>query len=673
MREKTAVTGAHRDEMWLKQSEVRKYLAGKHFLLKTCVENRITAGIRNEILDFLGAELISKNEDADFIITVEDSSAGKSGDAVKRDGYEIRTGTAGMASEIRSTTPQGAFYGLYAMIRDLIRTGRVRDSVSVPSSYLRFINHWDNFDGTIERGYSGGSIFYRKNRFMDDMDLIRSYARFMASIGINAIAINNVNVKKEEMHFLFEPYLKHIKLLSRIFEEYGIKCFLCVNFASPMELGKIGKSDPMDPQVAEWWKETIDQLYEVIPGFGGLVVKADSEGEPGPNDYGRTQADGANVLAAPLAGHGGLLVWRAFVYNCRQDWRDRRTDRAKASYETFMELDGKFADNVVLQIKFGPHDFQVGEAPHPLFGQLKHTNEIIEFQITQEYTGQQIDLNYLAPQWQEILKFNTDPARERREIKYVIEADSPVPEYSGFAAVTNVGDDENWTGHKLAQSNLYAFGRMAWDYELSAEDILTEWIDLTFPELRQEDRKVIYEILSDSNETYEKYTSPLGIGWMVNSKNAHYGPGVNDHEYSRWGTYHFADRNGVGVDRTLATGSGYTGQYLNEVCRRFENLDTCPDRWLLFFHHVPYTHRLKSGKTVIQHIYDTHFEGVECVKEYIKKWSGMKGKVSDQNYENVESRLQLQLIDAVEWRDQINTFFYRFSGIGDEHGRNIYL
>ncbi|MGL5434577.1 MAG: alpha-glucuronidase [Lachnospiraceae bacterium] len=652
-----------RDEMWLKQADAKKYLTEKKFYLYTEIENRVTACIRSEIQEYFGAKLISKKESADIVISIVNKQQ------FDLDSYEI---VVSDQVEISSESPQGALYGLYTLVFDYIQTGSPRACTSNPTSHLRFINHWDNFDGSIERGYAGNSIFYQDNQFLDDVDTIRTYARLLASVGVNAIALNNVNVKKEEMHFLVQPYLKHIKLMALIFEEYGIKSYLCVNFASPIGLGNLPTADPLDPEVAAWWQETIDNLYQIIPTFGGLVVKADSEGEPGPYEYGRTQADGANTLAAPLAKHGGLLIWRAFVYNCRQDWRDRKTDRAKASYETFMELDGQFAENVVLQIKFGPHDFQVGEVPHPLFGQLQHTNEIIEFQITQEYTGQQIDLNYLAPQWQEILEFNTDPTKEKRAIKYVIEQDSPTPDYSGFAAVVNVGADHNWTGNKLAQSNLYAYGRMAWNYQLKADEILTEWINQTFSGLSQEEKNMIGQILSDSNATYENYTSPLGIGWMVNSKNAHYGPGLNDHEYSRWGTYHFADRNGLGVDRTLEIGTGYTGQYSDAVCRMFNDLSSCPDRWLLFFHHVPYTHLLDSGKTVIQHIYDTHFAGVERVEEYIKQWYSLNGKLPAHDYENVALRLDMQLKNAIEWRDQINTFFYRFSGIADEKGRNIY-
>jgi alpha-glucuronidase len=655
---------AYLDEMWLSQDKAKELLGAKVFQLNTDVENNITSCIRSEILNFLGAELTTDIKKAKVILNVNKEIN------IEKDGFEI------LVSEdmitINSSQPVGVLYGIYAVIRQLIHVGELKNEISIPTNYFRMINHWDNFDGSIERGYAGQSFFYSNNQFLDDIDKLRAYARFLASVGINAIAVNNVNVKKEEMKFLINPYFKHIKLMNDIFEEYGIKTYLCVNFSSPIAVGKLDTADPLDEDVKKWWQDIVDGIYQEIPTFGGLLVKADSEGEPGPYDYGRSQADGANTLAAALSKHGGTLIWRAFVYNCKQDWRDRTTDRAKASYEVFMELDGKFKDNVILQIKFGPHDFQVGEPPHPLFGRLKHTNEIIEFQITQEYTGQQIDLNYLALQWQEILEFNTNPLEKNREIKYVMETDSPLKHNSGFAAVVNVGDDDNWTGNKLAQSNLYAFGRLAWDYSLDSNDILKEWIDLTFTDLEGPEKEVIFSILSTSNETYEYYTSPLGIGWMVNSKNAHYGPGLNDHEYSRWGTYHFADRNGLGVDRTEKTGSGYTRQYVWEVSEMFENLETCPERWLLFFHHVPYTHKLKNGKTVIQYIYDVHFQGVENVERYINEWASLEGKVNDIAFENVKSRLELQLRDAIEWRDQINTFFYRFSGIEDVERRTIY-
>lgn len=657
------MNNSHSDEMWLIQEKAKQKLGSKVFYLETTIENDVTYRIRKEILNFFGAKISSMKDKADVLLVIDNKAD------INRDGFELIVEKDKM--EIVSANPVGILYGIYHILRELSCKRKIKSLRSIPTSSYRMINHWDNFDGTIERGYAGKSFFYKNNQFTDDIDKITRYARYLASIGINSIAINNVNVKKEEMHFLVEPYLNHIKLLNNLFAQFGIKTFLSINFASPIEVGGLQTADPFNEEVKSWWQMVIDNIYEKVPTFGGFLVKADSEGEPGPNDYDRSQADGANMFADALDKHNGTLIWRAFVYNCKQNWRDRKTDRAKASYKVFMDLDGQFKKNVILQIKFGPCDFQVGEPPHPLFGKLKHTNEMIEFQITQEYTGQQIDLNYLAAQWQEILDFNTDSSKQKRKLKYVIESDSPVKRNSGFAAVTNTGTDQNWTGNKLMQSNLYAFGRLAWNYSLDSKKILVEWIQQTFYYLTKEEQGIIFSILSSSNETYEKYTSPLGIGWMVNSKNEHYGPGLNDHEYSKWGTYHFSDRNGLGVDRTVKSGSGYTAQYSEAAFKMFENIKTCPERYLLFFHHVSYNHELSDGRTVIQYIYDVHFEGVEMVKKYINQWNKLKGKVKATDYENVCNRLQMQLKNAIEWRDQVNTFYLRFSGIKDYKGKYI--
>jgi alpha-glucuronidase len=568
-------------------------------------------------------------------------------------------------------TEQGLLYAVFTFLR-LIQTGRSLDRlqmVETPKNLLRMINHWDNLDGSVERGYAGGSIFFQNNELTADLDRVREYARLLASIGINRIVINNVNVHTEETK-LIATRLAMVEKLASIFRPYGIKLLLSINYASPMEIGGLPTADPLDPQVRDWWRQRVEVIYGRIPDFGGFLVKADSEYRPGPFTYQRNHAEGANMLAEALAPYGGVVIWRCFVYNCQQDWRDRTTDRARAAYDHFQPLDGAFASNVILQIKNGPMDFQVREPVSPLFGAMSATNQLLELQITQEYTGQQIDLCYLAPQWKEVLDFDTYARGKGSSVKRIVDGSLFQRPYAGIAGVANVGDDPNWTGHPLAQANLFAFGRLCWNPDLTAEEITEEWVKATFgsdPEVST----TLSRMLLSSWRIYENYTAPLGIGWMVNP-GFHYGPNVDGYEYSQWGTYHRADWQGIGVDRTMASGTGYTGQYFPENARRYEDVATCPDELILFFHHLPYTHQLKDGKTIIQHIYDTHFEGVEQVKELIQNWGRLKGKVDEERFRQVEERLNKQLVAAEEWRDVINTYFYRKTGIPDQHRRTIY-
>ncbi len=465
-------------------------------------------------------------------------------------------------------------------------------------------------------------------------------------------------------------FLPDVAKVADIFRKYGIKTFLSINFASPVELGELTTADPLDKEVKEWWKQKVAAIYQAIPDFGGVVVKADSEHRPGPFTYGRNHADGSNMLAQAFEPFGGIVIWRCFVYNCMQDWRDRSTDRARAAYDHFKPLDGDFHPNVILQIKNGPMDFQVREPVSPLFGAMEKTNQMMEFQIAQEYTGQQRHVCFLVPQWKEVLEFDTYAKGKGSEVKKVIDGSLYHPTLSGMTAVSNIGNDDNWCGHQLAQANLYGFGRLAWNPDLKSEDIADEWTRITFGN----DQEVVVKtttILLQSWRTYEKYTAPLGVGWMVNP-NHHYGPNVDGYEYSRWGTYHFADWKGIGVDRTVGTGTGYTSQYFTENMNMYESIESCPDELLLFFHHVPYTHRLKSGETVIQHIYNTHFEGVKDVEFYRESWLQLEGKIDDERFQKVLKRLNEQVEHAKEWRDVINTYFYRKSGINDEKNRIIY-
>ena len=564
----------------------------------------------------------------------------------------------------------GVLYGVFHILRQIAmeKTLCGAEFICAPDNPLRMFNHWDNMDGSIERGYSGRSFFFRDNKVIVD-ERTRDYCRLVSSVGINGVVINNVNVNDAATWLITDKYLDRVKEIADIFAGYGIKLFLSLNFAASIELGGPDSADPLDEAVIEWWKAKIAEVYNKIPGLGGFLVKADSEGRPGPYTYGRTQADGANMLADIIKPYGGILIWRCFVYNCKQDWRDYKTDRARAAYDNFIGMDGDYHDNVILQIKNGPMDFQIREPVSPLLGGLTKTNQMLEVQIAQEYTGHQIDVCYLIPMFKEVLDFKTYCSPEKDTVADVVGGRMMGNRNAGITAVCNTGDDENWTGGDLAAANLYGFGRLAYRTDLSAEEIAEEWIRQTL----SNDREVVEtvkKILLDSREVYEKYTSPLGIGWMV-TPGEHYGPSVDGYEYSRWGTYHRADHLGLGVDRT-DSGTGYARQYYEPNASMYNNAETCPEELLLFFHHVLYTYRLKTGKTVIQHIYDSHFEGVEEVEGMIESWKRLEGKVDDKVFSAVMQQFDRQLDNAREWRDQVNTYFYRKSGIPDQKRRKIY-
>ena len=586
-----------------------------------------------------------------------------------KDGFSISDLNEGRV-KIYASEEKGYLHGLFALYEILAGKRKVKFPYrSVPDQSIRMLNHWDNFDGSIERGYAGESVFFKDNAFRGDYDLLTQYARLLCSVGINAVSINNVNVHHLEAFFIEKPALVNIKKIADIFSSYGISLFLSINFAAPVIVGKLTTADPCDPEVKKWWKGIVDSIYDEIPQFGGFLVKADSEGEPGPFTYNRTHADGANMLAEAIAPHDGIIIWRCFVYNCRQSWKDRSLDRANAAYDLFSSLDGEFAENVILQIKNGPIDFQIREPVSPLFGALHKTNQILEFEITQEYTGHQIDQCYLLPMWKEVMDFDTG-YEGISQVKDIVREYSPVKKNSGMAAVVNVGMDENWTGNKLAQANLFGYGLMCWDNSLSSEEIARLWVRLSFS-LDEDDENEMVSMLMTSRKTYENYTCPLGVGFMC-KPGIHYGVDVDGYEYDRWGTYHYADRNGIGRERSLAKGTGYTRRYSDSRFQEYEDTDSCPDELLLFMHHVPYTHVLHSGKTVIQHIYDSHFEGVETVEQYLAFIRSLKGKISETDHKNILIRAERQLESAIEWRDTINTYFYRKSGIGDEHKRKIY-
>lgn len=571
---------------------------------------------------------------------------------------------------IEASDEEGLLYGAFEVIKQL-QLANAYDGMDIrkePVMPLRMLNHWDNMDGSIERGYSGKSFFFDGDEILVGERTV-TYARMLASVGINGTVINNVNVKDAATWLITDRYFEKLRQLSEIFADYGIKLFLSLNYAAPVELGELTSADPLSEEVREWWKRRMKLVFEQVPNLGGFLIKADSEGRPGPFTYGRTHADGANMLAEAAEPYGGLIIWRCFVYNCKQDWRDYKTDRARSGYDNFIELDGTFHDNVILQIKNGPMDFQVREPVHPLFGGLKATNQMLEVQIAQEYTGQQRHVCYLIPMFKEVLAFRTYTAKADDTVKDIVSGKTFDQTKCGMAAVANTGNDENWTGHDLAAANLYGFGRLAFDTSASAEELAEEWIIRTFGK-DQKVREVLLFILMNSWKAYEMYNAPLGIGWMVNP-GFHYGPNVDGYEYDRWGTYHRADHAGIGVDRSHH-GTGYAGLYREPNASMYDSPESCPDELLLFFHHMPYDHRLHSGKTVIQHIYDTHFDGVELVDEMVKQFESLEGKLPDKAYRRMLDRFYHQKEHSREWRDQINTYFYRKSGIADEKGRKIY-
>ncbi len=544
----------------------------------------------------------------------------------------------------------GILYGAYdLLIKQTLGALPTSDTVirSCPAYPLRMIDCWDNMSGDIERGYAGRSLFFENNQIHYDPHRIRFLGRMLASVGLNVICINNVNVH-EPAQELIGSFLPQVGEIAALLRPFGIKLMLSIDFSQPLRDG-LNTADPLDEQVRLWWKKTVQLVYSTIPDLAGFLVKADSEGRPGPFTYGRNHADGANMLAEALAPFGGYLVWRCFVYNCRQDWRDTHTDRPKAAWDHYAWLDGKFADNVILQIKHGPFDFQVREPISPLLLGMEKTKKAMELQLTQEYTGHQIDIYSMMPMWKEL--FDELPSNKIHSI----------------AAVGNLGRDSNYTGHPFAALNLFGFGKFAWNPDEDPAALTDQWIRLTYAFSRNE-RQKLCDLLMGSRRTYEKYTAPLGLGWMI-TPHDHYGPNPSGYEYDLWGTYHKANRDAVGIDRTV-NGTGYLSQYPEELQHKYENPDTCPDLYLLFFHRVAYTKIMSDGRTLIQRIYDDHFEGYEETEQMSETVRSIPFPEEDQ--ELIRSRMDAQLQNARNWRDIINTFFFRLSGIPDNRNRKIY-
>jgi alpha-glucuronidase len=562
---------------------------------------------------------------------------------------------------------RGLLYGAFHFLQEIAEQHDLRSlhDTESPSASIRWVNQWDNLDGSIERGYAGRSIFFDNGSVRPNLSRAGEYARLLASIGINGCTVNNVNAN---LGMLTPEMIRQVARIADAFRPWGVRLSIAVDLSSPKVVGGLDTFDPLDPRVQDWWHTKVDEVYAAIPDFAGFVVKADSEGRAGPSQYGRTPVDAANTLARALRPHGGILVYRAFVYNHHLDWHDLKADRARAAYDIFHPLDGKFDDNVVVQIKHGPIDFQVREPVSPLFAGLTHTNEAIELQATQEYTGQQRHLVFLIPMWKEVLDFDLRAENRHTPVSSIVEGKSFHRPLGGFVAVANVGLDTNWLAHPLAMANLYGYGRLAWNPETTPQQIADDWTRLTFGN-NPTVVSTIDSMLLSSWHIYEQYTGPLGIGTLTDILGVHYGPGIESAERNGWGQWIRADKEGAGMDRTVATGTGYIGQYPPEVARIYESLATCPDSLLLFMQHVPYTHQLHSGGTVIQYIYNSHYAGAEGAAHFVTQWQSLKGLIDDQRYEKVLALQQYQAGHAIVWRDAITNWFFKESGIADKDGR----
>lgn len=635
-------------------------------------QNELIRGVRGMLGKTLRAETSLPKEPA--IILGMDSELRRAipewnpADRLGRDGFSVtKLSVRGLdCIVIAGGSDRGILYGVFALLGKMTRTESIASVFTVQQPYapLRWVNQWDNLNGTIERGYAGPSIFFENGNVRSDLTRAADYARLLASVGIDGCVINNVNA---DPRILDDNFLPQVARIADAFRPWGVQLSLAVDVSSPQKLGGLDTFDPLDTRVIAWWQKKVDEIYRRIPDFGGFVVKADSEGQPGPSSYGRTPADAANVIARALKPRGGILFYRAFVYNHHLDWTNLKNDRARAAYDIFHPLDGKFDDNVVIQIKYGPIDFQVREPVSPLFGGLENTNEAIELEITQEYTGQQRHLCFLAPMWKEVLDFDMHAGKDGTPVKNLVAGKTFHRPAGGFVGVANVGMD-NWLGNPLAMANLYAFGRLAWDPNLSVENIVDEWTRLTFGNDPVAVRGIT-EMQLASWHIYESYTGNLGIGGLTNIIGIHYGPGPESSENNGWGQWHRADHEGVGMNRTIATGTGYIGQYSPAVQKLYESLADCPDDLLLFFHHVPYTHVLHSGKTVIQQMYDLHYQGAERAAQYVDQWKSLKGHIDDYRYLNILARFKYQAGHAIVWRDAICDWFNRLSGIPDQQGR----
>lgn len=575
-------------------------------------------------------------------------------DGLGQEGYAIRSiRVEGQpVTLIAANSEMGLLHGAFHWLR-LAQSGAALDAIdirSAPRIGLRLLNHWDNLDGTVERGYAGSSIWdwwrlpdWKGPRYTD-------YARANASIGTNGTVLNNVNAKSDS---LTAPYIAKAAALADVFRPYGIKVYLSVKWTAPMELDGLKTADPLDPAVAAWWKAKADEIYTAIPDFGGFLVKANSEGQPGPQDYSRTHADGANMLAAAVKPHGGIVMWRAFVYA-----HDNPDDRAKQAYADFKPLDGQFADNVIVQVKNGAIDFQPREPFHPLFGAMPRTPLMMEFQITKEYLGQSTHLTYLGPLFEETLKSDTFAKGKGSTVAKVIDGSLDGHRLTGIAGVANIGTDRDWSGSIFNQADWYAFGRMAWNPDLTADAVAREWVALTFTP----DKAVVEPVVAmmmGSREAAVDYMTPLGLAHVMDTGH-HYGPGpwVSDLARPEWNPvyYHKADASGIGFDRTK-NGSNAIAQYAPPLAKRFADPRTTPERDLLWFHHLPWDYRLASGETLWDGLVHRYDRGVAYVAGMRATWEGLRPLIDAERFAQTQTFLAIQQREAQWWRDASIAYF----------------
>jgi alpha-glucuronidase len=580
--------------------------------------------------------------------------------AMHKDGYIIRNMRRNNNTYIiiASPTPVGVLYGAFHWIR-MVQTSGYTPEINIaeqPRYDLRMLNHWDNLNGTVERGYAGYSLWKWDELPSTLSPRYAQYARANASIGINAMVPNNVNANPL---ILSDEYLPKLKALADVFRPYGIRLFVSINFSSPAALASLPNADPLEKAVQDWWKKKAVDIYKLIPDFGGFLVKANSEGLPGPLDYGRSHADGANMLAQALAPHGGIVIWRAFVY----DPDDR--DRAKQALLEFKPLDGEFLDNVIIQVKNGPVDFQPREPFSPLFGAMEKTPVMVELQITQEYTGFSNHLVYLGTQNEEVLKSDTWSHGEGSTVARVTDGTLIPNRHKAIAGVANIGEDTNWNGHHFAQSNWYAFGRQAWDHTLTADQIADEWIRMTFtgdPAFLAP----VKDMMLASHEAVVNYMMPLGLHHLF-AWGHHYGPepwcyipGARPDWLPRY--YHNASEKGIGFNRTRS-GSNAVDQYFPPLNDIYNNINTVPEEYLLWFHHAPWDYTMKSGRTLWAEMAYKYQEGVDSVRSFQKIWDRMEPYVDAPRFQHVQSRLRIQSRDAIWWRDAIMLYFQTYSGL----------
>ncbi|PKQ45155.1 alpha-glucuronidase [Confluentibacter flavum] len=592
--------------------------------------------------------------------------------SLHRDGFKITPTT------IQANTDLGILYGVYELLRRQQTGIYINENINNPSYDRRVLNHWDNPNGSIERGYAGKSLFWRYGKDSlavteSDRKLWQEYARINASVGINGSVLNNVNASPM---MLTAGYLERVKAIAEVLRPYGVKTYISIKFSSPSLIGGLSTSDPLDADVIKWWNNKIKEIYKLIPDFGGFLVKASSEGQPGPQDYGRTHADGANMLADALKPYNGIVMWRAFVYSANDE------DRAKQAYNEFVPLDGQFRDNVIIQVKNGPIDFQPREPFSPLFGALKKTAIMPELQITQEYLGHSIHLAYLAPMWKEFLDSDTYQEGKGSTVAKSTDGSLFNQKISAISGVANTGLDTNWTGHTFAQSNWYTFGRLAWNHELSSEQIADEWVKLTFspfdlansqtkPDFSKNDwsnnfLQPVKQMMLDSHEAVVDYMMPFGLHHIF-SANAHYGPGPwygPERVRKDWTSlyYHKADSLGIGFDRTT-TGSNAIIQYEEPLRSQLSNLETCPENLLLWFHHVPWDYKMKNGKTLWDNLAYRYDAGVKKVREFQKIWDMAKPYVDSERFYEVQSKLRNQNRNAQVWKDACLLYFQEFSNM----------